>query len=238
MLYVLYLAGILAYILSGIGWHPTDFIDQITGIYILAPCALVLLCTKSFPAFLRSFRLALGKKDVAQEQYEESLQTVRMVMFAALLSGGLCFLIGTINSCRSLSFEQNLTDSMVWLLLDTTVAMLSLFYPLTLCLLLLPLPFLLKKRLLLLKAAAGQTGQAGDSRTGQDDRPQDSSDPQLSDVQPLKCAVVRELLPAYIRDDTSKETDADIQAHLKNCDRCRVTYHKLTKRSAAEEDSM
>lgn len=211
MLYVLYLAGILAYILSGIGWHPTDFIDQITGIYILAPCALVLLCTKSFPAFLRSFRLALSKKDGAQEQYEESLQTVRMVMFAALLSGGLCFLIGTINSWRSLSLGQSLTDRLAWLLLDTTVAMLSLFYPLTLCLLLLPLPFLLKKRLLLLKAEAGQ----------------------ISDVQPLKCAVVRELLPAYVRGDTSEETDADIQAHLKSCDRCRVTYHRLTKRPDA-----
>lgn len=234
MFYILYLAGIFAYILSGIGWHPADFIDQLTGIYILAPCALVLLCTKSFPAFLRSFRLALSKKDGAQEQYEESLQTVRMVMFAALLSGGLCFLIGTINSWRSLSLGQSLTDYMAWLLLDTTVAMLSLFYPLTLCLLLLPLPFLLKKRLLLLKAEARQTGQAGDSRTRQDDRPrddelpddrpQDSGDPQLSDVQPLKCAVVRELLPAYIRGDTSEETDADIQAHLKSCDRCRERY--------------
>ena len=249
MFYALYLVGILGYILSGIGRSPMDFIDRITGIYILAPCILVLLCTKSFSAFGRSFLMAFGKKGASQEQYEESLQTVRMVMFTALLSGGLCFLIGTINSWRSLSIGPRLEEGMVWLLLDTIVAMLSLFYHLLLCLLLLPLPFLLDKQLLLLKAGNGQGGDGSglqdDDRSGTDGRPQgsdrpqdkgrpgdsrplnDGSKPQSDDVQPLQCAVVHDLLSAYIQGKTSQETDADIQAHLEDCGSCRDLYRDM-----------
>ena len=152
MFYIIYLVGILFYLVKGIGYHFTNFIDQITGIYILAPCILMLFCTKSFRAFGRSFLLAFGKKEDSISRCEESLESVQMVMMTIVISGVLCFLIGMINGCRSLSFES--ADSMIWLLLNTTVAMISLFYPMLICLMLLPLPFLLKKHLNVLKTAS------------------------------------------------------------------------------------
>lgn len=146
MFYTIYLAGILFYLVKGIGYHVTNFVDRTTGLYVLVPCILILFCTKSFRAFGRSFQIVFGKEENSVSRCEESLQSVQMVMLTAVISGVLCFLIGMINGCRMLSMDWSSADGMVWLLLNSTVAMISLFYPALICLILLPVPVLLKKR--------------------------------------------------------------------------------------------
>lgn len=150
MFYALYLVGIVIYLVRGTGGNFSDFADQITGMYILTPCILMLFCTKSFRAFGRGVLFAFGRKEVSLVQCRESLQSVWMMILTAVVSGMLCFFIGMINSCRSLAVGWSSADS-VWLLLDTAVAMLSLFYPMVVCLIFLPVFFLLKRQLIVLQ---------------------------------------------------------------------------------------
>jgi hypothetical protein len=43
----------------------------------------------------------------------------------------------------------------------------------------------------------------------------------------LKCYIVKDLLPSYINGLLSKETTAEVEQHLKECDDCQFDYEKM-----------
>ena len=69
-----------------------------------------------------------------------------MVMGISGLFGFLGFLIGMSASIRSME-DLSSIESLGWLTLDLSVAMISLVYPLLICIILLPVCFMLKKHL-------------------------------------------------------------------------------------------
>lgn len=147
MFYAIYLVGVVIWILMNIGGgfgNPVNFMDSATAMFILIPCILILVCTKSLRAFGRAFLFAFGKKGGSAAEYKESLLAVKMVMQISGLFGSLGFLIGMFVSLRSLE-DFSSAESLGWILLDLPVAMISLFYLLLVWILLLPIGFLLKK---------------------------------------------------------------------------------------------
>lgn len=146
MLYIVYLVSIVLYLIWGISWNRiVNYVDTITLEFVVLPCILMLFCTRSFPAFGRGFLFAFGKRDYSSRQYRESLSSVKMVMLTSVIFGSVCFVIGTINGICSLEWSS--ADSIGWFCLNLAVAMISLFYPLLICVILLPVYFLLKKYL-------------------------------------------------------------------------------------------
>ena len=127
-------------------WEELDYIDPVTFLLIALSCILVLFCTKSMKAFGRSFLMVMGSKDYESSQYQESLQSLKMVIYTAAVWGALCFIIGNINCFRLMQISS--FDDISVLLKSITVAMLSLFYPLFVCIILMPLYFGLKKHIL------------------------------------------------------------------------------------------
>jgi len=43
----------------------------------------------------------------------------------------------------------------------------------------------------------------------------------------LKCYIVKDLLPGYVDGLLGKETTAEVEQHLKDCDGCRADYEKM-----------
>lgn len=149
MFYGMYLVGIIFWILRGIGGGFGSllyYMDGFTGMFILVPCVLALFCTKSFKAFGRAFLFAFGKRDCSVLSYKESLLAVEMVMRVSGLFGCLGFFIGMIASIRSIENFASI-ESLGWITLDLSVAVISFVYPLLIWILLLPVPFMLKKYL-------------------------------------------------------------------------------------------
>lgn len=154
MLYIVYLISIVLYLIYGISWDRiTSFMDLTTFWFLLFPCVLILFCTGSFAAFGRAFVFAVHKREYSFLQCQESFQAVRMVMYTASVFGGICFLIGSVNSIRSM--DRSVLDNIGWMLLDESVALLAVFYALLVCAVLLPVYFMLKKYLLREKHTAG-----------------------------------------------------------------------------------
>lgn len=147
MFYIVYVCVFVVYLLYGIGIERgiTDFVDTITFIYVLAPSVLMLFCTRSFKDFGCAVLFAFGKKDISFSQCEKSLQAVKMVLITILLAGGVCFSISIINCLRSINWVT--FEDLGWTVLNISVAMISVFYPMVLCLLLLPVYYLLKKEI-------------------------------------------------------------------------------------------
>ena len=44
----------------------------------------------------------------------------------------------------------------------------------------------------------------------------------------MKCEIIRDLLPLYIDGWTSKESNQEIEKHLKNCEECQKYYQEMT----------
>lgn len=147
MLYVIYLAGVIFLLMNGIGFDRffTNYLDIYTLGFVLLPCVLVLLCTGSLKAFGRAFLLIFGKGDSSLISYKKSAQAVRIVILTAGVFGGIGFIAEMINSVRSLNFSS--PDAYGWLLRDASVSMLSLFYPLLICVILLPVCYMLNKHI-------------------------------------------------------------------------------------------
>lgn len=147
MFYMIYLLLIFIYIIcgTGVGQNLTSFIDVITLVYTVFPCVLILICTRSLRTFGSAFSFALGKRTPDLSQSKAALRSVKMTGLTAVLFGSLCFMIGTINSIRHL--DPSTADLGVYLLRDLSVAMLSLFYPVLVCIILLPVYFLLKRHI-------------------------------------------------------------------------------------------
>lgn len=145
MLYILYLIGTVSMVVAGIGVsHLLSFTDGVTLFFVLIPCALILIFTRSIKSFGRSFLFIFGKKNYSLEQYKESMQSVKMVMLTAMLFGSLGFMIGIVNSFRSSKILS--PDMAHTIVLDISVALLSLFYAVCVCVILLPVYFMLKKQ--------------------------------------------------------------------------------------------
>lgn len=105
----------------------------------------ILFCTKSFKAFGRAFLFVVGKRGNSLAAYKESLHAVRMVMSISAVFGGLRFLIGLMNCIRSTDLSS--MEGFGWVLRGASVAILSLFYPLLICVILMPVYFMLKKHI-------------------------------------------------------------------------------------------
>ena len=45
----------------------------------------------------------------------------------------------------------------------------------------------------------------------------------------IPCSVIRDLLPLYIAQVCSPETEAEVEAHLKTCDKCRSIYADMIR---------
>lgn len=144
---VLAMLSIVILLISGIGFQSNfmDYFDSFTLMFVLLPCAWILFYTKSFKAFGRALLFAVGKRGNSIPAYRESLHAVSMVMAISSVFGCLGFIIGTINSSRSadISYIEGIGD----LIRSLAVAMLSLFYPLLICVILLPIYFMLKKHI-------------------------------------------------------------------------------------------
>ncbi|HBN56823.1 MAG TPA: hypothetical protein DD414_08605 [Lachnospiraceae bacterium] len=215
MLYGIYLLGIIFYLVNGIGNYENRvyFMDHTTILFVLIPCVLLLICTGSLPAFARGFLFAFGKRDYPRAKCEESLQAVRMTVYAAVVSGGVCFSIGMINGCRHLAMNWSPQDGINRLLLDLSVAVLSLLYPLLICLVLLPVCFLLKNGLSGPKQTAAKEPVHAQGRIS-------------DETSPVTCAIIKELLSHYMDGLTSDETNTEIRKHLETCEACRTLYEQ------------
>lgn len=139
--------GIAFLLMQGIGYirNFANFMDGYTLGFVLIPCGLVLLCTGSLKAFGRAFLLAFGKGDNPLISYQESLLAIRMVMSTSCVFGSLGFIIGMTNCIRSTNFSE--PGAFVWLIQGAAVAMISLFYPLLVCVVLLPFYYILRKHI-------------------------------------------------------------------------------------------
>lgn len=146
MYYIIYLIGIAVFLIKGIGFaNLAGFIDSITLILVLFPCFLMLFCTKSFQPFGECFLFMFSKKNYPLLQCERCLQSIKMVISTAAISGMICFMIGIVNTLRSIYISP---DSLDILGANISVCLLSLFYVLLVCILLLPLHFILKQHMM------------------------------------------------------------------------------------------
>lgn len=146
MTYTIYLLGVGFLLVMGIGFHRNlmDYMDSFTLLFVLLPCVLVLFCTKSLKAFGEAFLYAFGKEGSTLISYKRNLQAVKMVIITSSVFGGLGFIIGMINSIHSLNFTSG--DAFGKIIIDTAPAALSLFYPLLVCAILVPVYFIIKNR--------------------------------------------------------------------------------------------
>lgn len=139
--------GIVILLISGIGFQTSlwNYYDSFTLMFVLLPCVWILFYTKSFKAFGRALLFAAGRRGNSMPAYRESLHAVSMVMVISSVFGCLGFIIGMINCSRSadLSYMEGIGDVIRCL----AVVMLSLFYPLLICVILLPIYFMLKKHI-------------------------------------------------------------------------------------------
>ena len=150
MYYEIYLLGIIFWILRGIGGgfgNLINYMDGFTCMFVLIPCVLILFGTGSLKAFCRAFLFAFNKKEAPPVSYEESFLAVRMVLCISALFGCLGFLIGTFISIHSIE-DFSTIESLGWIVRDLSVSMISLLYPLLIWSILLPLCFILRKKVL------------------------------------------------------------------------------------------
>jgi len=53
----------------------------------------------------------------------------------------------------------------------------------------------------------------------------------------LSCTIIRDLLPIYVDEVESKETNACIKQHLKECDACKKEYYRIRNVNNSNEKS-
>ena len=155
MRYTLYLLGCV--VLAALGavvsisssdtalefYRLTGLLDYATLAWLLAVCVLALLGTGSRRAFGRAFRTTFQRENpLTASQARESLGAWKVVSAAALLAGGLGLLANLIQMMHNLDGRY-----LAGLGIDLNIALLSLYYPLFLDLLLLPVGAALKRRL-------------------------------------------------------------------------------------------
>jgi len=172
MYYIIYFIGFVIYLVKAIGTDKIyNFMDRNTMGFVLLPCLFILLCTKSFPAFGRAFLFAFGKRGYSLSQHKSCLQAVRMMCLTAVGFGLLCFTISMVN-CFLSPYNAELSsvpgDYLCYIHSSVAVALLAPFYALHICLLLLPISFMLKQHIIAQEAAA--PGRKGLLKPGNADR--------------------------------------------------------------------
>lgn len=152
MLYLIYVIIVLWYAaFVGIGVQNlySHFFDSATLIFVLLPCAAILFCTRQLKAFGRSFLLVFGKKADSAFECRKSAQSVKTVCMAAVIFGIMGFMIGIINGLQSVApMAQDIGYDIAG---DVAVALISPFYASVVCAVLLPLYFIIKKRIVMLE---------------------------------------------------------------------------------------
>lgn len=123
--------GFTAHSLVFIPYQFVNFTDLTSFLFISIPCLLVLLCTKSFRAFGRSFLLMFGKKCAIAK---DSLYALVTVMVTAVIAGIIHSIIRILNTAHNMDLEGRLSI----LPNDMLVSLLSPLYALVLCLILFP----------------------------------------------------------------------------------------------------
>ena len=144
---LLAMLGIIILLISGIGFQNSfmNYYDSFTLVFVLLPCLWILFYTKSFRAFGRALLFAVGKRGNSIAAYRESYHAVSMIIAISTVFGCLGFIIGMINCIRSAALSS--IEGIGNVICSLSVAMLSLFYPLLLCVILLPVYFMLKKHI-------------------------------------------------------------------------------------------
>ena len=151
--YALYLAGcvLLAALAAMVNPFGSSFqlvsanlcnlVDLPTLVWVLAVCVLVLLGTRSLRPFGRGLRAAFRREVLPVPQARESLAAWKHVSLAALLAGGMGFLVNLISMARNLDVAFRDEAG-----LALGLACVSLYYALFLDLLLLPVGAALKRQ--------------------------------------------------------------------------------------------
>lgn len=146
MYYIIYLAGIILFFFRGMGFsNLSNFRDSTTMIFLLIPCLLMLFCTKSLKSFGECFLLPFGKRNYSLLQYKRCLQSLKIVVSTSFISGLICFMISIVNMLKFYGLSDSSEPLLVQVGLDMSVAILPLYYVLVICILLLPLHFMLKQ---------------------------------------------------------------------------------------------
>ena len=152
MFYFVYLVIVTLYTaLIGIGGQNlfSHFFDGATLIFVLLPCIVVLFCTGQLKAFGRSFLLIFGKKSASVSECRESAASVKTAGTITVIFGMMGFIIGMINGLSSVSHMAS--DMEYGIARDAAVALVSPFYASVVCAALLPLYFIIKKRIIALE---------------------------------------------------------------------------------------
>lgn len=142
MLYIVYAVGIIVYLFSAMGGMFTNFFDFLTLVYIVVPTLVSLGCAKSYKNFYIALLIAVTGRKFSIYQYKKSLSTVIMVVIECGMTGITYFLIDCITYIKS-SYFTSLED-IGGLFVNFSTAGLSLFYPMVIGLILLPLILILK----------------------------------------------------------------------------------------------
>lgn len=142
MYYLIYLASMFLFLIGAacsssaaypLHFYPAqllNYIDLRSFIFILAPCLLVLFCTKSFQNFGHAFLYMLGKKSTFTK---DSMHSVTAVMLTSVVAGTIHAIIVIICLLRSMD-----PKGISYVGSSVHIALLSFLYPLILCMILLP----------------------------------------------------------------------------------------------------
>lgn len=150
-MYLIYLLGTFVLLFVGVtasfidGQFHIDFAqianycDLSTFLFILIFCLLILLCTKSFKDFGTAFLLMSRNRKATDEQYQRCYHAVKAVAITSITAGGLHIVYTLVNLFRSM-------DSSIVSLVGyaTITSLLSVFYPLVICILLIPVALSMK----------------------------------------------------------------------------------------------
>lgn len=150
-MYLIYLLGTFVLLFIGVtasfidGQVHIDFAqianycDLSTFLFILIFCLLILLCTKSFKDFGTAFLLMSRNRKSTTEQYQRCYHAVKAVAITSIAAGGLRIVYTLVNLFRSMD------GSVVSLVGYATItSLLSVFYPLVICILLIPVALSMK----------------------------------------------------------------------------------------------
>lgn len=110
-----------------------NFCDLSTLLFLLVPCTLMLFCTNTVKDFWKAFLLMSHTHSAPATQYRRCFHTVKAILYTAISAGMLRATIAAVNL-----FHYMDTDVASQVGRTTSVVILSIFYPLVLCIFLLP----------------------------------------------------------------------------------------------------
>lgn len=146
--YVVYLFGIMIFLLILITCDGASIslskisnaTDPYTLIFVVGICLLSLICTKMLIPFKNAIcYIIFRNNEFTTKQLKASMLSVKVVFISALLGGGIGFVGQIINFSRSMDTDLAIMGSHI------IVALISCFYGMVICIVLLPVYVLLKQ---------------------------------------------------------------------------------------------